>query len=521
MIRQARTLLGIAALALALPGFAQQVQTNPTVVQEIRHDISPPVRSFPAKPESARGLVEDDPVEFPASEPFVETVSDPVVQKPGAPVLNATVVLNFKGLAWNGYQAPDNNGAAGSTQFVETTNGQYAVYDKTNGALLFGPATLQSIWTGFGGLCESGGTPFDPIVLYDRAANRWFISQLIESADLTKFLECIAVSRTPDATGSYARYAYSFGRLNDYPKFGIWPDAYYASYNMYTMPDRTFVGAKVCAYDRAAMLAGESARAICFQRKLADWNLLPSDMEGTVPPPAGSPNYYLELAKPMPSTTLKLFRFHADFAKPANSTFAGPISVTTAPWVRLCVNKISCIPQPAPGEKVDGIAYHLMYRLAYRNFGDHEALFATHTVDSGNQIAGIRWYEIRSPLSSPFVFQQGTYAKAAKHLWMGTMASDKNGNIAVGMNTSSTNIMPSVAITGRTPSDALGTLQSLKTVWSGTGVQNKNSNRWGDYSSLVVDPADDCTFWYTSQYFKTTGHAWKTRIVAFRFPDCN
>jgi hypothetical protein len=502
---------------------AQQLQADLEVNSEVKHDVSPPVRTLAAhaaRPNRVR-IVEDDPIEFLKSS-HNPTKSDPVVQTAASTQLTATIVQNFDGLASNGYQVPDNNGAVGLTQFVETVNSQYAVYDKTNGARISGPASLQSIWSGFGGLCESGGTPFDPIVLYDRAAGRWFVSQLIEATDLSSFMECIAVSTTADATGSYARYGYSFGKLNDYPKFGIWPDAYYGSYNMYTMPDHTFVGVKVCAYDRAAMLAGQTAKAVCFQRQKSDWNLLPSDLDGNTAPPAGSPNYYLELAKPLPSTTLNLYQFHVDFSKPSKSTFTGPTPISIAPWERLCPTKIVCIPQPAPGEKVDAIGYHLMNRLSYRNFGDHETLVVSHTVDSGNMIAGIRWYEIRGPFTAPVVFQQGTYAKSAKNLWMGTMATDKNGDIALGMNASSKHFKPSVMITGRVPTDALGTMQSLTTAWAGTGVQTHDFNRWGDYASMAVDPADDCTFWYTSQYYKTTGNGtWNTRVVAFKFPGCN
>lgn len=513
--------LPILAGVLAL---AQETPRHPSVMYEVKHDISAPVDSLlhsqMGMPAPSQRLAED-PNEVLFASGSRAAGPDSVVQRQAGSKFQASVILNFDGLASNGYAVPDGNGSVGATQFVETTNGQYAVYNKTNGALVFGPVPLSTIWTSFGGLCESGGTQFDPIVLYDKAAGRWFISQLIENSTNTAFMECIAVSTTADPTGSYARYGFSFGStLNDYPKFGIWPDAYYASYNMYRNGTQ-FIGAKACAYNRTAMLAGHAASAVCFQRTAADWNLLPADQDGNTPPPAGSPNYYVELPTPLPSTALKLYQFHVDFSHAANSTFTGPTSIPIASWTRLCGTTIACIPQPSPGQKVDGMGYRLLNRLAYRNFGDHETLLATHNVDSAGGIAGIRWYEIRSPHSAPIVFQQGTYSRPTSYIWMGTLATDKNGDIGMGMNSSSMTMKPSVLITGRVPSDPLNTLESLLTVLTGAGVQTNDANRWGDYSSISVDPVDDCTFWYTSQYYKTTGSNWNTRIVSFKFDGCN
>jgi len=176
-------------------------------------------------------------------------------------------------------------------------------------------------------------------------------------------------------------------------------------------------------------------------------------------------------------------------------------------------------PQPSPGEKLDSLGDRLMYRLAYRNFTDHEALVVNHTV-KGGPLAGIRWYEIRSP-ATPTVFQQGTLTNAGINFWLGSIAMDKVGDIALGFSASSSSIDPTIAYTGRVPTDPVNTMEPLKVVIKGTGVQESTFNRWGDYSSMSIDPSDDCTFFFTEEYIKTTGtFNWRTRINSFKFTTC-
>jgi len=223
------------------------------------------------------------------------------------------------------------------------------------------------------------------------------------------------------------------------------------------------------------------------------------------------------------STDLDLFEFHADFANPTNSTFIGPVAIPVAPFSEICNRAINlaCIPEPPPGEKVDGLGDRLMFRLAYRNFSDHESLVVNHTV-AGGPLAGVRWYEIRSPGASPFVFQQGTVVDPNINFWMGSIAMDKAGNIALGFSASSMNLDPSVELVGRVPTDPLGAMEGPIVAVTGTGVQQASFHRWGDYSSMAVDPKDDCTFWYTQEYYKTSGSFnWATRITAFKFSGCH
>jgi len=224
------------------------------------------------------------------------------------------------------------------------------------------------------------------------------------------------------------------------------------------------------------------------------------------------------------TNSLNLFKFHVDFASPAKSTFTGPTVIPVAPFTPACGGGV-CIPQPNTSQKLDSLADRLMYRLAYRNFGTHESLVVNHSVFvSGNkhsQVDGVRWYEVRNPNGAPGVFQEGTFSPDSNSRWMGSIAMDKVGDIAVGYSVSSSTLFPSIRYTGRVPTDLLGTLESEKTITAGTGSQNGGLNRWGDYSSMSVDPADDCTFWYTNEYLETTGSFnWSTRIASFKFPGC-
>jgi hypothetical protein len=399
-----------------------------------------------------------------------------------------------------------------------------AVYSKRDGTLQLGPVAIHSLWDGFGGLCENGGETAtysdggDPIVLYDHLADRWMVSQLQFDETFTKTAQCIAISTSSDATGSYHRYQFDYGAdFPDYPKFGIWPDAYYNSINVF--PGKSFAGAQACAFDRAAMLAGRSATSICFQQSPAISSLLPSDLDGSTLPPAGAPNYFVGLAD---ATHLNVFQFHADFATPTASTFTGPVLVSVAPFNEICARAttVACIPEPEPGEKVDGLSDRVMFRLAYRNFGDHEALVVNHTVEGG-ALGGVRWYEIRNPGGTPSVFQQGTIVDPNTDFWLGSVAMDRAGDIAIGFNAMSKNDFSSVFVAGRRAADPPGAMFGPLRLVIGSGVQFKSYKRWGDYSSMTVDPKDDCTFWYTQEYYVASGSFnWATRIAAFKFDNC-
>jgi len=502
-------------LASAVPAPAQQASSNPTVIPPVSYDISPPLvdlvaSSPPMAPTSQRNIPLRQPAR-PTAAPLASVTPDQALQQLSLPLVNTTAGLDFDGIGAAGSAPPDANGSVGATQFVQIVNVEYAVYDKTSGALLLGPTPIHNIWSGFNGDCANGDGG-DPVVLYDKAANRWVVGQM--NVNLNAY--CMAVSTTSDATQSYYRYEFSFGtNTPDYPKLAVWPDAYYWTANTFSSAN-TFVGANPCAFDRATMLSGGPANAICMQQNSSVDSLLPADLDGTTPPPTGQTNLYLQLAAP---SSLNLFKFHVDFTTPSNSTFAGPAAIPVTPFSQACGGG-TCIPQPGTTQQLDSVGDRLMFRLAYRNFGDHESLVVNHSVMAGSSV-GVRWYEIRSPNATPTVFQQGTFSPDSQYRWMGSIAMDQSGDIAVGYSASSSSNFPAVRYTGRVPSDPAGTMESENSIIEGTGSQTKGLSRWGDYSSMSVDPADDCTFWYTNEYLTTNGSFnWKTRIGSFKFTSC-
>jgi hypothetical protein len=415
---------------------------------------------------------------------------------------------------------PDTTGDVGPNHYVQWVNLRYSIYTLTRDAnnqitgfnLVAGfPKQGNVVWQGFGGRCQNDNDG-DPIVQYD---------QLAVSGN--PFTQCVAVSTTPDPTGSYFRYAFSYNRdFNDYPKMGVWPDAYYITYNMFRNGS-SFRGNTVCALERAQMLVGGAARQACVSTGTAHHSLEPADLEGTTLPPAGSPNLLLS----MTSTTINFWRFAVNWGT-GTGTLTGPIAVSgVAPFSRACGGGV-CIPQPGTSQRLDSLADRLMYRLSYRKFGDHEALVINHSVTSGTGV-GIRWYELRNAAgqsfasANPVLFQQGTFAPTNDFRWMGSAAIDKTGGIAIGYNISNaSSIVPSIRYAYRGPSDPAGTLGNETNALTGFGIQTPSLSRWGDYSTISVDPVDGCTMVFTSQFQPANGNFnWSTFIHSFKLSTCN
>src|SRR3954469_16843712 len=439
----------------------------------------------------------------------------------------------------NGVLPPDTNGDVGPNHFVQWVNTSFAVYSKGNAttppALLYGPASANTLWSGFGGPCETRNDG-DPIVRYDHLADRWVMSQLAIPNNFFgillfgPFYECIAVSATSDPLGAYYRYQYSFDKLNDYPKRAVGPGGHYHTMHQYTALSLQWAGQGVVAFDRAKMLAGQPASAIYYDLASVDPNLAaspPADLDGP-PPPAGSPEYFVQADDDawdaVPSDQLQIWQFHTDWMTPSQSSFTRVAALPTAPFDSdMCGNSRNCLPQPGTTATIDAMSDRLMYRLQYRNFGDPESLVVNHTVDAdGTDHAGVRWYEVRNPGSSPSIYQQGTYAPDSNHRWMGSVAMDSAGNMALGFSVTGVSTFPSIRYTGRLAGDPPNVMTLGETdLIVGTGSQTSSLGRWGDYSSMVVDPVDDCTFWYTQEYYAVTSEAgWQTRIGSFSLPNC-
>ena len=528
---------GALALLAASPAAAQAptptAKRKATVSRAVRPSISVPLREVtPLGPREGVTPHEAHPVR---KLPPLPATRAPLTRDPALPMAAptappaVTTPVSFDGIgdqfegAGTGHPRysvvvapPDTTGAAGDTQYVQWVNTAFGIFQKDTGKIVYGPADGQTLWKGFGGRCETENDG-DPVVLYDRMAKRWVMTQFAVTGG-PPYFQCVAVSRTSDATGAYARYAYEFSDFNDYPKFGVWPDGYYATFNMFTETD--FLGTKACAFERSKMLTGAPARMICFDvaRQDGGGGMLPSDLDGARVPPSKSPNYFVNFGR----DRLNLWKFKVNWSNPSSSSFTGPVQIPVAAFEPICSDGSSCIPQPGSSGSLDALGDRLMYRLPYRNFGTHQSLLANHSVltEPGTGTSGLRWYELRKVGSAaPEVHQQGTYSPDAASRWIGSIAMDKAGNIALGYSVSSKTVAPSVRFTGRSAGDPAGSLAAEMSLVDGSGEQRLN--RWGDYSDLSLDPKDDCTFWFTTEYLPETGKFnWKTRIAHFKFTGC-
>ena len=438
------------------------------------------------------------------------------------PDIMPATILNFDGIPFPGVACfctpPDADGAVGLTQFVQVVNQGYQVFDKTTGASVLGPAALATIWSGFGGVCQNNDQG-DPFVLYDHLANRWLISQFAGMSSPTD--ACIAVSTTSDATGPWRRYAFHLGS-NSFiePKLSVWPDGYYMSTSVFNTAG-SFLGPQAFVFERAKMLDGLPATAITpgVTGGPNENIFLPADLDGSILPPAGAPNSFVGF----PGTGIyKVWHFHVDFITPANSAFTLFASPPAAAFTPLCPATQNCVPQLGTAAALDGVGNRLMFRLAYRNFGSpstpNESLTGNFSVSSSG-VAGVRWFELKNVTSGPVtVAQESTYQPDATWRWLGSAAMDHAGNFAIGFSASSAAIHPQIRYAGRLATDPLNTLaQGEAHLFDGSG--SSGSGGWDDYSALTIDPVDDCTFWYTNQYYDTIN--WRTRIGSFKFAQCD
>lgn len=438
---------------------------------------------------------------------------------------------------------PDTTLAVSPTQIVQWVNTQFAVYNKAGVPLLPGSGFLNgnALWQALppSSLCRQFNSG-DPIVRYDAMAKRWIFSQFAFNDSFSQNAQCFAVSTTDNALGSYNLYEYNFGdALPDYGKMGVWHDAYFMSYNMFGGSATFFSDARACAYDRAAMLNGLPATQICFGNP-DNFSYLPADMDGTRVPPAGTPNVHVSWNwyNVGPPYTMQLTKFKPNFVTPALSTFDDGFGGAAFSSVNILVpgtlapcndastgTGFTCVQQAGTTNTLDTLGDRHMYRLAYRNFGSYDALLVTQSVDpdgAGARRAAVRWFEVRNPgANPPVVFQNSTYNVDATSRWMSSGTFDKLGNIGIGYSASSSALNPSIRVSGRLKNDPKNLLRAETLVQAGGGSQTGTLRRWGDYSTMQIDPADDCTFWYTTQYIGTNGSFnWRTRVASFKFPNC-
>lgn len=554
--------IAVCTTTLLLAGIAEADAANvggvkPHFTEAVAFDVSRPVREI--APPRVRKTTEEVRELRPDRGP---TVTDTVFAGDGALDAASRAViaeaigpplLTFEGLSNNnnfglyGFRVnpPDPVGDVGPAHYVEMVNLAFAVYDK-QGNLLTGPTRLGDLWANFA-IDDCTDASGDPIVVYDQLRNRWLLSQFTTRGP--EYFNCVAISRTGDPSGEYYRYAFSAGPFfPDYPKYGVWTDSY-------LLTSRDFgpageYGISVYALEKQQMIVGKpNARAVQFfldsavvPINLIGDGLLPADLDGTRKPSEG-------VAAPIVGTQDDGGPYGATFdalntydllvvwnAQPtASLALVAQLPVAAFDSIFPCAPSSSrdCLPQPgvnSPTRYLDILSYRQRptWRLAYRRFGDHEALVTNQSVEARPAVAGVRWYEIRRVDDDYAVHQQGTYAPAdGVNRWMGSAAMDRNGNIALGYSVvNGVDVFPGIRYTGRLSTDPLGTMGLGEgVIVNGSGVQTTMNSRWGDYTSLNVDPTDDCTFWYVNEYYTAAGQAssaagWQTRIASFRLPGC-
>ncbi|MCX6303419.1 MAG: BACON domain-containing carbohydrate-binding protein [Bacteroidetes bacterium] len=444
-------------------------------------------------------------------------LSDPFLQTADGPLVTDTTIANFEGNSnTEGVYPPDTHGDVGPNHYFQVVNSHYAIYSKT-GALLIGPLANSSVFTGLPNNSNDG----DAVVLYDEQADRWLFSQFsLPNYPNGPFYQMIAVSQTGDPTGTWNRYQYSFTDMPDYPKFGIWGDGYYMSMHRFTAGAGSWAGCGAVAYNRTLMLAGSpAATMVMFTKPSSDeaFGWLPSDCDG--PFPTGNPpNYFLYDYDGASNDHLGIYEFHVDWNTTTNSTFTNLLSL---PVTAFTANSAG-ITQPGTTVKLDVINDRMMYRLQYRSFAGYSTMVCNRSVDITTTVAGIRWYELRKTTGAWSIYQQGTYTLADNNSrWMGSIAMDSSGNMALGYSVSGSSLYPSIRYTGRKKNDALNQMTiAERGIFNGTGSQTGSAARWGDYSAMSCDPMAKATYWFTTEYYVTTSPTgWHTRIASFKFAN--
>lgn len=439
---------------------------------------------------------------------------DPVWQRDYAPQDDTkNLELDFNGMGYSSVNPADPCIAVGPNHVVQMINGisgaYIRVYNKTGSVLQNN--TYMDLITGIGG-------HGDPIVQYDEIEDRWIMAELAHYGNQV----IIAVSATNNPLGEYHVYTIDTPAFPDYPKIAIWSDAYF----MTTNEDGV---SGIYAMDKHRMMSGLSdARTQRFTipefQNIGFQASTPVGIDGDNPPPANAPGLILRMAddgwaNSISQDRLELFECHVDFNNSNNSYLSNPKYIITQPYdTELCgYTSFACVEQPNVDLNLDPLREVLMHKVSYRNFGTHQSIVCTHATDvDGSDRVGVRWYELRKS-SNWKIHQQGTYApNDGNSRWMASIGMNDEGAIGLAYNISSNSLYPSIRYTGRKACDDLGVMTYPETTIK-EGESHSNSNRWGDYTTMAVDPVNN-SFWYTAAYAR--GGSWKTHIAKFTMDNC-
>ena len=462
----------------------------------------------------------------------------------------------------------DNTLAVGPTHVFQIVNSQLAIFTK-KGETLYGPVSTNTLFAGFGGVCEARPNG-DAVVRYDQLAGRWLVVMPIfrrtmfdadrsrpgqpatpgqaarpglamrpgpppplppaqpgssatrpQSAEGT-YAMCYAISAGADPLGPYYRYAFERPLFPDYPRPAVWPDGYYLP----TSTGDDVIEKHACVAERAQMLKGQPAREQCVIIDGVNF-LNNADLDGPGLPPPGAPNVIMaaggtQLKNILEDDRIFVWKFHVDWQDPAKTKVTGPEKIAVAPYRYLCGGQLTnCVPQPGTDRRLDAQGDKIMARLVYRNVAGRESIVAVHSVDTAAGGGGVRWYEFRIDRNRNVrLHQQGTYAPDRFYRWMASPAMDRLGNIAIGYSFGGTPHYPGQRVAARLVNDPPGALTFHESVLV-EGQASQSVMRWEDYTQTAVDPSDDCTIWYVGDYLKTNESTYSTRIGSFRIPGCS
>ena len=559
MISRCAKALGFSVLsAVAFSGQAADKPSEPAVHgakvhAPVRFGISRPMREVLAELEARRPNVGETnkPLEIPnqlvpdflSNVGRIDASPDPRAQRVPSQVNAPAVDLSFDGfdnndnipIAGGLIAPPDTNGDVGLDFYIQYINLGWTVFNKADGTVASGPNPGNTFWSGFGGPCENNNNG-DPVVLYDELADRWIFSQFTNPVSAGG-AQCFAVSTTDDPLGPYAQYQFAIPGI-DYPKIGIFSDGsdhsgYYFSTNNFANAGPSFSGVSLMVVDRDAMLAASpTATFIEFDIGTGFFAVQPGHVEGADTAAPGTCNVFIQswddeifAGTTVPTDGYQMWELCPDFATPGNSVLNGPTLIASSmEWDNELCGFAACMPQPGTAQLLDTLSQFTMYRAAIRINPASDPtgmrLVVASTTDVGSDQAGLQWAEIDLDGLSSTIVDEGLFAPDMQNRWLPSLAMDQAGNIGIGYSLGSSTKEPSIYYTGRLASDTPGMLQAEEVCVDSTGVQT-GTNRWVDYSSMSVDPVDNCTFWYTSEYYAaTSARGWATRVCSFVFPSC-
>ena len=526
----AALLLGVSTVNARQPGPQNQPPAPNPTSSAVR--ISPAefvgnVRSIAStvleRVKGDNGEFEDPPI--PASSGAV----DQAIQPTGGAAPAPGTTTNFPGLDFANFGAgwpPDTNGDVGQSYYIQTVNTSIGIFSKAGGPPV-AAFTFNAFFDGTGTPCDANNQG-DPVVVYDPLGHHWIISDFAFSSSHGPFYECFAVSKGEDPTATNGWWFYALqtdagADFPDYPKLGVWPDGIYMTANMFGTRGRgTFSNVRIWALNRDELESGGPMTVVSTDLPLnvggaTIFSVLPSNVRGT-PPSSGSPNLLTEI---WGSGAVRVWKAAVNWSTPSLS-LSGPTVVSVPGW--------TTAPATVPalgGSNLDTLQERLMMQNQYRNINGVESLWLTDTVagPSSGQ-AAIRWYQLNvtGGTVSTTPVQASTYSPDSSSQFMPSLAVDKNGNMAIGYSVSSSSMYPAIRYSAQLASSLPGSLNTLDqtetSLIEGAGSQTTYS-RWGDYSAMTVDPVDDCTFWYTNEYYATSGSDWQTRIGSFKLAGCD